>query len=53
MLLALLLIALVVWLLFVVFGFVIHGLFWLAIIGIILFVITAVFGGIRRRSRRN
>jgi hypothetical protein len=41
---------LVVWLVLTVVGFVIKGLFWLALIGIILFVGTAIVGWIRRRS---
>jgi hypothetical protein len=41
---------LVVWLILAILGFVIKGLVWLAIIGIILFVATAIFGFIRRRA---
>lgn len=41
---------LVVWLVLVVVGFVIHGLFWLAVIGIILFLATGGWGWLRRRS---
>jgi len=48
MLLTLIIIALIVWAVLAVLGFVIHGLFWLAIIGIILFVITLIVGFIRR-----
>lgn len=40
---------LVLWLLLSVLGFVIKGLFWLAIIGIVLFVVTGALGA--RRSR--
>lgn len=40
---------LVLWLLFAVLGFVIKGLFWLAIIGIVLFVATGAIGGLRNR----
>jgi hypothetical protein len=41
---------LVLWLVLAVFGFVVKSLFWLAILGIVLFVATGVFGGMRRRS---
>lgn len=41
---------LLVWLVVAVLGFVIKGLVWLAIIGIILFLVTAVFGWIRRKA---
>ncbi len=40
---------LLVWVVLVVLGFVIKGLVWLAIIGIVLFLVTSVFGGIRMR----
>ena len=39
---------LVVWLILSVLGFIIKGLFWLAIVGIVLFVITALIGFVRR-----
>ncbi len=35
-----------------VFGFVVKGLLWLAVIGIILFVAAAIFGAVRRASHR-
>jgi uncharacterized membrane protein len=35
---------LVIWLVLSLLGFIIKGLFWLAIIGIVLFVATGVFG---------
>jgi uncharacterized membrane protein len=41
---------LVLWLVFVVVGFVAKGLLWLAIIGIVLFVATAVWGWIKRNA---
>ncbi len=50
--LALILVALVIWLVLAVLGIVIHGLFWLAIIGIVLFLATAVFGGVKRSALR-
>lgn len=40
---------LIVWLVFVVVGFVVKGLVWLAIIGIVLFLATGAFGGSRMR----
>ncbi|WP_169914796.1 hypothetical protein [Rhodococcoides yunnanense] len=42
---------LVVWLVFVVLGFVVKGLVWLAIIGIVLFVATAGWGWLKRNTR--
>ncbi|WP_018330633.1 hypothetical protein [Actinomycetospora chiangmaiensis] len=47
-----LLLVLVVWLVLAVLGFVVKGLFWLAIVGIVLFVATAIFGGVKRSSLR-
>jgi len=41
---------LVLWLILTVVGFVIKSLFWLAIVGIVLFIATGVFGAVRRRS---
>lgn len=41
---------LVVWLVLSVLGFVVKGLVWLAIIGIILFIGTAAIGAVRRRG---
>ncbi len=46
-----LIILLVVWAVLAVVGFAIKGLFWLAMIGIILFVGTIIFGLIRNRAR--
>lgn len=43
---------LVLWLVLVVVGFTIKALLWLAVVGLVLFVATAVFGAIRGRSRR-
>ncbi|MDJ0363007.1 hypothetical protein [Rhodococcus sp. H29-C3] len=48
--LALIGILLIVWLVFVVLGVVVKGLLWLAIIGIILFVATAVWGWLKRKA---
>ena len=41
---------LVIWLAFVVIGFVVKSLLWLAVIGILLFVGTAAYGAIKRRG---
>jgi uncharacterized membrane protein len=46
----LLVVLLVVWLIAAVVGFAIKGLFWLAVIAIILFVGTSVVGGVRRSA---
>jgi uncharacterized membrane protein (Fun14 family) len=43
---------LVLWVVLAVIGFVVKSLFWLAIVGIILFIATGVFGAIRRRAPR-
>ncbi|GAA1523424.1 hypothetical protein GCM10009803_00600 [Microbacterium ginsengiterrae] len=47
-----LIILLVVWAVLSVVGFAIKGLLWLAVIGIILFVGTIIFGMIRNRARK-
>ncbi|WP_203935637.1 hypothetical protein [Planosporangium mesophilum] len=41
---------LVIWLILAVLGLVLKGLFWLTVIGAILFVGTAVMGFVRRRT---
>jgi hypothetical protein len=46
----LLVILLVVWVALAVLGFVIKGLFWLAVVGIVLFVATSIWGVIRRNA---
>lgn len=43
-------ILLLIWLAMSIAGFVIKGLLWLAVLGIILFVATALFGYIRNRT---
>jgi hypothetical protein len=45
-----LILLLVIWLAFIVIGAVVHTLFWLAIIGVVLFLVTAAFGWMRRRT---
>lgn len=47
------LILLVAWVVLSIVGFVFEGLLWLAIIGIVLFVGTLIFGLIRQSVRRN
>ena len=42
---------LVIWIVFIVIGAVVHGLFWLIIIGVILFLVTSAFGVLRGRNR--
>ncbi|WP_370937559.1 hypothetical protein [Amycolatopsis sp. cg13] len=48
--LALLGLLLVVWLACIVLGVVVKGLFWLIIVGAILFVATAVIGFVKRKA---
>ena len=44
-------ILLIVWLAFAIVGFVVKGLLWLAIIGIVLFVATAAWGWVKQDTR--
>jgi hypothetical protein len=46
----LLVVLLVVWLVLAIVGFALEGLVWLGIIGIVLFVGTAILGLLRRRA---
>jgi hypothetical protein len=41
---------LVVWVVLAILGFVIKGLFWLAIVGIVLFLVTGGFAAVRGRT---
>jgi hypothetical protein len=41
---------LVIWLALVVIGAVVEGLFWLVVVGAVLFVATAAFGWVKRRT---
>jgi hypothetical protein len=41
---------LALWLVLTVVGFVVKSLFWLAVVGLVLFAGTAVYGAIRRNS---
>ncbi|MDQ3906245.1 MAG: hypothetical protein M3300_12595 [Actinomycetota bacterium] len=43
---------LVLWLVLAVIGFTIKALFWLAIVGLVLFVVTGIFGALRGRALR-
>jgi len=45
-------ILLVAWVVLSVVGFVFQGLLWLAIIGIVLFIGTLIFGILRHRAKR-
>lgn len=42
---------LIVWLAIIVIGAVVEGLFWLMIIGALLFVATAAYGWVKRNTR--
>jgi hypothetical protein len=46
----LIIVLLVVWLALVIIGFAIKTLLWLAIVGIVLFVATGIYGAIRSRT---
>lgn len=41
----------VIWIVLSIVGFVVEGLFWLAVIGIVLLLATAVWGWLSRKSR--
>jgi len=43
---------LIIWLAFVIVGFAIKTLLWLAIVGIVLFIATGIYGAIRARTSR-
>lgn len=43
---------LLVWLVLSVVGALVEGLFWLTILGVVLFLATAAYGAIKRRSGR-
>ena len=42
---------LVVWLVITVVGALVKGLFWLAVVGLLLFLVTAAFGWGKRNTR--
>jgi hypothetical protein len=41
----------VVWLAFTLIGALVKGLFWLAVVGLLFFVVTAIFGWNKRNTR--
>lgn len=41
---------LIIWLVLVVLGAVLEGLFWLTVIGIVLFLGTAAYGWVKRKT---
>lgn len=49
----LLIILLIIWIVFAVLGFAIKGLLWLAVLGVVLFLVTVVFGIVRGRGRKS
>ncbi|MCW4386581.1 hypothetical protein OH146_12435 [Salinibacterium sp. SYSU T00001] len=50
--LKIILILLAIWIVLSIIGFVVEGLFWLAVIGLILFVGTAIYGAIKGRGSK-
>ncbi|MCB5282332.1 hypothetical protein QK292_12685 [Arthrobacter sp. AL08] len=42
---------LIIWLVLSVLGFVVKGLLWLAVVGLILFVATGVWGWVKRKAK--
>ena len=50
--LGLVLALIIAWVVLAVVGFVIEGLFWLAIVALVLFLLTLVLGGAGLRNRR-
>lgn len=50
--LQLLIVLLVVWLVLVVIGTLVKGLFWLVIVGAVLFLATAGYGWVKREALR-
>jgi hypothetical protein len=50
---ALIVILLILGIIFGVFGFVVKGLIWLAIIGIVLFVVSVIWGIVRRGASKS
>jgi hypothetical protein len=48
-----LLILLAIWVVLIVIGFIVHALLWLAVVAVVLFFLTALFGAFSRgRSSR-
>lgn len=42
---------LIIWLVLSILGFAVKGLLWLAVIGLVLFVATAVWGWVKRKAK--
>ena len=42
---------LVIWLVLAVIGAVVEGLFWLLVVGVLLFLATAAYGWVKRNTR--
>ena len=51
--LILVIVLLALWVILSIVGFAIKGLLWLALIGIVLFIVTLIIGLVRRRTTRN
>jgi uncharacterized membrane protein YedE/YeeE len=49
--LKIILLLLAIWVVLSIVGFVVEGLFWLAVIALVLFVATALFGWIKGRAK--
>ncbi|WP_165367491.1 hypothetical protein [Phytoactinopolyspora endophytica] len=50
--LTLVIVLLALWLILSIVGFAIEGILWLGVIGVVLFVATAIIGWIRRNARK-
>jgi hypothetical protein len=50
--LILLIVLLAAWLILSIVGFALEGLMWLGIVGVVLFVGTAIIGAVRRKALR-
>lgn len=48
--LGLIVLALIIWLVVSVLGLVIEGLFWLFLVGVVLFLATAAYGWVKRKA---
>ncbi|MGI8814981.1 MAG: hypothetical protein ACR2G2_06755 [Pseudonocardia sp.] len=44
---------LVVWVVLAVVGFAVKSLLWLAVLGLVLFVVTGIYGAVKRRGGRS
>lgn len=50
--LTLVIVLLAIWLVLAIVGFAIEGIFWLGVVGVVLFVATAIIGWVRRNANR-